>query len=117
MLDVLAAQIAAFGTGTDGLVFHYDGRPIVRAQGSKHMTRAARAAGVAATWHDLRHHYASVLLADGVNPAKVAERLGHDLKTLLKTYAHVMPQDDDRVRSIVDASLGGTAEEWLRAAG
>ena len=78
---------------------------------------AAKAAGVDATWHDLRHHHASVLLADGVNPAKVAERLGHDLKTLLETYAHVMPKDDDRVRAIVDQTLGGSAEEWLRATG
>lgn len=38
----------------------------------------------------------------------------HDLKTLLTTYAHVMPKDDDRVRSIVDATLAGSAEDWLR---
>ena len=65
-------------------------------------------------WHDLRHHHASDLLSKGVNPAKVVERLGHDLKTLLEAYAHVMPKDDDRVRSIVDESLGGSAEDWLR---
>jgi integrase len=65
-------------------------------------------------WHDLRHHHASDLLSKGVNPAKVADRLGHDLKTLLTTYAHVMPQDDDRVRSIVDQTLAGSAEDWLR---
>jgi len=69
---------------------------------------------VSATWHDLRHHHASVLLAEGVNPSKVAERLGHDLKTLLATYAHVLPRDDDRVRDIVDATLRGSAEDWLR---
>jgi hypothetical protein len=44
----------------------------------------------------------------------VAECLGHDLKTLLATYAHVLPKDDDRVRAIVDATLGGSAEDWLR---
>jgi hypothetical protein len=25
-----------------------------------------------------------------------------------------MPRDDDRVRSVVDAMLGGAAEDWLR---
>lgn len=25
-----------------------------------------------------------------------------------------MPKDDDRVRGIVDGSLGGSAEDWLR---
>lgn len=68
----------------------------------------------AARRHDLRHHHASTLLAQGMNPAKVAERLGHDLKTLLATYSHVMPRDDERARSIVDESLAGSAEDWLR---
>jgi integrase len=65
-------------------------------------------------WHGLRHHHASVLLSKGVSPALVAERLGHDLKTLLRTYAHVIRQDEDRVRAIVDVTLGGDAEDWLR---
>jgi len=66
------------------------------------------------TWHDLRHHHASVLLSAGVSPALVAERLGHDVVTLLKTYAHVIRKDEDRVRGIIDATLGGSAEDWLR---
>jgi hypothetical protein len=56
----------------------------------------------------------SVLLSAGVSPARVAERLGHDVKTLLATYAHVIWKDEDRVRSIVDDSLGGSAEDFLR---
>lgn len=51
---------------------------------------------------------------NGVSPALVAERLGHDVGTLLKTYAHVIRNDDDRVRAIVDATLGDSAEDWLR---
>jgi hypothetical protein len=49
-----------------------------------------------------------------VNTAKVADRLGHDLKTVLTTYAPVRPRHDDRVPSIVDQILAGTAEDWLR---
>jgi hypothetical protein len=30
------------------------------------------------------------------------------------TYGHVIRSDEDRVRAIVDASLGGSAEDWLR---
>jgi hypothetical protein len=44
----------------------------------------------------------------------VAERLGPDIKTLMRTYAHVIRSDEDRVRSIVDESLGASAEDWLR---
>lgn len=32
----------------------------------------------------------------------------------MRTYAHVVRQDDERVRTIVDEILGGDAEGWLR---
>jgi hypothetical protein len=35
------------------------------------------------------------------------------VETLLRTYAHVIRQDEDRVRAIVDVTLGGDAEDWL----
>lgn len=115
VLDVLSAHMAMFGTGEHGLLFHADGSPIGRAPAWRLIHQATSAAGLdGRAWHDLRHHHASDLLSKGVNPAKVAERLGHDLKTLLTTYAHAMPKDDDRVRSIVDATLAGSAEDWLR---
>lgn len=115
VLDVLSAHLGTFGTGEHDLVFHTGGSPIGRAPAWRLIHSATSAAGVGGrTWHDLRHHHASDLLSQGVNPAQVAERLGHDLKTLLDTYAHVMPKDDDRVRSIVDQTLGGSAEDWLR---
>lgn len=67
---------------------------------SRYVRRAANRADLTGrTWHDLRHHHASVLLSNGVSPALVAERLGHDVGTLLKTYAHVIRNDDDRVRA------------------
>jgi site-specific recombinase XerD len=114
VVNTLSAHVATFGAGDEGLVFHVRGRPVVRAVASKYMRTAAQVAGVEATWHDLRHHHASVLLSAGVSPALVAERLGHDVKTLLATYAHVIRADDDRVRNIVDDTLGGSAEDWLR---
>ena len=128
--DGLSAHLASFGARADGLVFHTPpGGMVVRAQASSYARRAGLASGlgklvdvegrarqryVGPGWHDLRHHHASVLLSKGVSPALVAERLGHDLKTLLRTYAHVIRQDEDRVRAIVDVTLGGDAEDWLR---
>jgi integrase len=118
VVDALAAHMAAFGSGRDGLVFHYEGRPIVRAQGSKYVRKAGVAVGLDRFgWHDLRHHHASVLLSRGISPALVAERLGQDIKTLLRTYAHVIRSDEDRVRAVVDDTLGQTAEDWLRTEG
>lgn len=106
VLDALAGHMAAFGAGQDGLVFHIETRPVSRCMAAKYHRVAAKAAGLAGhTWHDLRHHHASVLLSEGISPALVAERLGHDVKTLLTTYSHVIRNDDDRVRAIVDDSL------------
>lgn len=92
-----------------------DGRSVSRAMASKYVRTAARRSELEGhAWHDLRHHHASILLSAGVSPALVAERLGHDVKTLLTTYAHVIRNDDERVRAIVDESLGVSTEDWLR---
>ena len=55
--------------------------------------------------HDLRHHYASVLLAAGESVVAVAERLGHENATLeLSTYGHLLPDSEDRTRRAIDAA-------------
>ncbi|MGH8972893.1 MAG: hypothetical protein ACRD0C_06780, partial [Acidimicrobiia bacterium] len=53
-------------------------------------------------------------MSAGVSPALVAERLGHDIQTLMRTYAHVIRSDDERVRAVVDEHLGVSAEDFLR---
>ena len=65
VVDVLSAHLAAYGTGEEGVLFHFQGRPIGRAMAAKHMRAAAARAGVEATWHDLRHHHATSLLVGG----------------------------------------------------
>lgn len=53
--------------------------------------------------HQLRHHYASVMLAEGVNVKELAEYLGHhDASFTLKIYAHMLPDSHDRARSAID---------------
>ena len=43
-------------------------------------------------FHDLRHAHASLLLAAGVHPKVVQERLGHSqVSVTLDTYSHVAP--------------------------
>jgi integrase len=56
-------------------------------------------------FHALRHHYASVLLQRGVSIRAVADYLGHhDPGFTLRTYAHLMPEDEDRSRAAIDAA-------------
>ncbi|GAA3508329.1 site-specific recombinase XerD [Streptosporangium album] len=69
--------------------------------------------GISATrqngFHRLRHHFASVLLEDGVSIKAVAEFLGHaDPGFTLRTYTHLMPSSEDRMRRAIDGA-------WERA--
>ena len=72
---------------------------------SRVSTAAVERAGLSAgtTTRDLRHHFASVLLAAGESVVAVAERLGHENAALvLSTYGHLMPDSEDRTRRAVD---------------
>ncbi len=55
----------------------------------------------------LRHTYASLLLDRGVSIRAVSEHLGHsDPGFTLRTYTHLMPSGEDRVRAAIDDSWG-----------
>jgi integrase len=60
--------------------------------------------------HALRHHYATVLLSDGLNPKAVADWIGHaDPGFTLRVYGHVLPSSEDRARATIDAALRSSA--------
>ncbi|WP_405084491.1 tyrosine-type recombinase/integrase [Microbispora sp. NBC_01389] len=69
-------------------------------------------------FHALRHHFASVLLADGVDIRSLAEFLGHeDPGFTLRTYTHFMPSVEERRRKAVERALnGGTVDGLSREA-
>ena len=53
----------------------------------------------------LRHDYASVLLERGVSIRAVAEYLGHHHPGFtLGTYAHLMPESEERARATIDSA-------------
>jgi hypothetical protein len=51
-------------------------------------------------------------LSGGVSVPATAEYLGHSAAELLKTYAHLIPADHDRARSVVQAAFA--FEDFLR---
>ena len=67
--------------------------------------RLVRAAALPAIpLHGLRHTYASIALAKGVNPAIVSRRLGHSTVAFtLDVYSHVLPQVDAEVAELIAA--------------
>ena len=51
----------------------------------------------------LRHHYASVTLAGGVNIRELADYLGHaNPGFTLRIYGHMLPDSHERARKIID---------------
>ena len=56
--------------------------------------------------HDLRHFFASGLIATGCDVVTVQRALGHSSATVtLNTYAHLWPTAEDRTRAAADSML------------
>jgi integrase len=59
-----------------------------------------------ATFHDLRHFHASLLISRGCLVKAVQKRLGHQsAMETLDTYGHLWPDSDDETRNAVDQVL------------
>ncbi len=80
-----------------GLVFSADGKtPIGDGSHVKRLWRKAQVqAGVKKVrrWHDLRHFYASLLIAAGKHPKYTADQMGHaSISITMDTYGHLMEE-------------------------
>jgi len=69
--------------------------------------------------HGLRHTYATLALASGVNPRIVSGRLGHATVALtLDVYSHVLPQADreaaERIAALLLVRAGASPEAFWR---
>jgi integrase len=59
-------------------------------------------------FHDTRHTSVSLLLSNGTNIKVLSKRIGHsDISTTLRIYAHLMPDDQERVAKTVQSVLYG----------
>jgi len=57
-------------------------------------------------FHDLRHTYASLLIAQGAHPRAIMERLGHSsIQVTLGTYGHLFPTLDEALTSRLDEAI------------
>lgn len=108
--DAVSAHLAEHGSGDHGLILHLeDGRPIGRNRFGRIWRKARETVGAEhVDYHDLRHTFASTLLSEGVSVRAVADWMGHASPSVtLDTYAHVMPVDEDRARSVLDQAARG----------
>ncbi|HEY0870543.1 MAG TPA: site-specific integrase [Acidothermaceae bacterium] len=122
VIDELAAHLAAFPSAE--WLFTVDGDEPLQYRSWKWIWRTAHAARqraevaaaakqerksvtfAAVGTHDLRHFYASALIAGGATVKQVQTVLGHASAMItLRTYAHLWPGDDDRTRAVMDSTL------------
>lgn len=68
-----------------------------------HPVRTAAEIPKTVTFHDLRHTHASQLLAQGVHPKVVQERLGHaNITMTLNTHSHLLPGLQAEAAGLID---------------
>ncbi len=91
----------------DLVVERGDGSPWRPATLSRAWRRLADTAGLAGVrFHDLRHAHATLMLASGVHPKVVADRLGHATVSItLDTYSHVIPALQAEAARVLDGVL------------
>lgn len=65
-------------------------------------------------FHDMRHTAASIMLLHGEPPVRVAAILGQSVQILLSTYAHYIPDDQERASTLMDAITTPTSIEFAR---
>lgn len=107
LANLLSASVQQFGTGA--MVTDVDGTPC----SPRHLqlavvTARTKVPGLPATFsfHDLRHYFASLLIASGADVKVVQQRMRHSSAiTTLDTYGHMWPDADESTRAAVGAVI------------
>ena len=118
LLTMLAEHIATSTSqgAPDRWLFTIGGEPMHDNAVTWRWRATRKAAGL--SWvrlHDLRHFYASGLIADGCSVVTVQRALGHaTATTTLSTYAHLWPTAEDQTRKaaagLMRAAMGISAD-------
>ena len=111
LVDELAQHLA--GKGESDFVFTSAQGEMLRYSNfyRRHFKPAVSRAGLpeATRFHDLRHSFAALLIAEGAHPKAIMEWLGHSsIQVTLGTYGHLFPN--------LEASLVDALDEVYRSA-
>lgn len=114
LAEILAGHLREHGFGRDPARWLFGAQPPHQNTVGYWWRQVRSAAGCGSLrLHDLRHYYASGLIAAGCDVVTVQRVLGHRSATVtLATYAHLWPTAEDRTRQAAAALMG----EVLQAA-
>jgi integrase len=100
---MLSASVAEFG----GEMMVPNGQPWLIERAVRDAREKVEGLPETFTYHDLRHYYASALIASGVSIKTLQARMRHaSARTSLDTYGHLMPDADESTRAAIGAAIG-----------
>ena len=110
VLEAITGHMQRWNPGPFGLlVTNRSGRPVRRSSYGDCWRSAVESCGLptGTRFHDLRHFYASALIASGMHPKAIQARLGHaTISETMDTYGHLFPDSEELGRGVLDALLG-----------
>jgi integrase len=119
VLNAITAHMQRWAPGAGQiLITNRLGRPVQRNSFGFCWREAVEAAGLPAgtRFHDLRNFYASSLIAAGLHPKVIQERLGHaTMAETMDTYGHLFPDASEHGRGALDAMFAPAGVRPMRA--
>ena len=115
LVALLSAHVASYPVGSDGWLFTGPtGEPPHQNTVGYWWRKTLRDAGLSGIkLHDLRHFFASGLIAEGCDVVTVRRALGHSKPTTtLNTYAHLWPTAEDRTRKAAQSLMNAAVTEY-----
>jgi integrase len=99
------------------LITNASGKPLSRSSFYDHWSAAVEAVGLpkGTRFHDLRHFYASTLIAANLGPKVIQHRLGHaKISETFDTYGHLFPDDEELGRGAIESMIAKARAEQGR---
>jgi integrase len=117
LIQVIARHVETIGVfGAENWLFGYGGTYFNRNSAADRWRQVREDARIGEfTLHDLRHFFASGLIADGCDVVTVQRALGHAAPSItLNTYSHLWPTAEDKTRTagsrLIATVLGNSAD-------
>lgn len=119
VIDAIARHLEQFPCEPDEAIFRNRMGRLHRRSAFGDLWRLARhdaGARDSLRWHELRHFYASTLIAGGASVREVMERMGHtSAEETIARYSRLWPDREESTRGIMDSALARGTDAGPRA--
>ena len=112
LLTMLSEHVRTVGVRPEGWLFVGRSGPPLKTTVHRWWRKAVDSAGLSdITMHELRHFFASGLIANGCDVVTVQRAMGHaNATTTLATYSHLWPTAEERISKASEALMKSSTE-------